>query len=269
MTTYPSAVDRWIAVALAAAPVGLTAAGIALSAAGAQAAAPILAAGIGSGIVLLAVLPCRYSLAEDHLLVRAGLLRWRIPYHSISEASPTRSPVSGPALSLDRLRIRHRNGTLLISPVRRDSFLGALEERVRKAGGKLRKAPRDDAGAKAERYAAGWLHAEKGFRILVHNWRHKRDELDIIARDGKSLVFVEVRARKAGALVPGYHSVNRRKKEALRRCALAYLRQCRPSPDHFRFDIVEVELINGNEIGTLRHFERVPVFRKTDRPTHS
>ncbi|MFP4352410.1 MAG: YraN family protein [Puniceicoccaceae bacterium] len=120
-------------------------------------------------------------------------------------------------------------------------------------------------GARAEARAAEWLQGERGSRILARNWTHGRDEIDIVAREGDVFVFVEVRARQAGALVPGFHSIDRRKKEALRRCALAYLRQCRPMPRHFRFDVVEVELL-GEEIAGLRHYERVPLFRKHDRP---
>ncbi len=123
-------------------------------------------------------------------------------------------------------------------------------------------------GAKAEARAAEWLQNERGSRILARNWTHGRDEIDIVAREDDVFVFVEVRARQAGALVSGFHSIDRRKKDALRRCALAYLGQCRPMPRHFRFDVVEVELL-GEEIGALRHYERVPVFRKHDRPPGS
>ncbi len=79
-------------------------------------------------------------------------------------------------------------------------------------------------------------------------------------------MFIEVRARRKGALVSGYHSVTKQKRKTLRRCALGYIRQCRPSPKHFRFDITEVELHNGT-IGELRHYENVPIFLKHDRPT--
>jgi len=123
-------------------------------------------------------------------------------------------------------------------------------------------------GAAAELEAARWLAENRGFKILDRNWHGGGGELDLVARDGKVLVFVEVRARKAGALVSGYHSVTKRKRETLRRCALAYLRQCRPFPRHFRFDITEVDLNNG-KVGGLYHFEQVPIFRKHDRPTHS
>lgn len=124
------------------------------------------------------------------------------------------------------------------------------------------------AGDAAEEFVAHWLRREKKFRIVDRNWRHGHGELDIIAQDGKNLVFIEVRARQKGALVSGYHSVTRKKRETLRACALAYLRKCKPPPLHFRFDITEVELNNGT-IGDLRHYEHVPIFRKYDRPNHS
>jgi len=131
-----------------------------------------------------------------------------------------------------------------------------------------RQTPQQVAGNAAEDAAARWLAEERKFRILDRNWRGGGGELDLIARDGNVLVFVEVRARKAGALVGGYQSVNKRKRETLRKSALNYLRRCRPHPRHFRFDITEVDLNNGI-VGELRHYEQVPIFRKHDRPTHS
>lgn len=150
------------------------------------------------------------------------------------------------------------------------SPLSRLLERLRPKPATPEKPPtrQERTGAKAEARAAEWLQNERGSRILARNWTHGRDEIDIVARENDVFVFVEVRARQAGALVSGFHSINRRKKDALRRCALAYLRQCRPMPRHFRFDVVEVELL-GEEIGPLRHYEQVPVFRKHDRPPGS
>lgn len=49
-------------------------------------------------------------------------------------------------------------------------------------------------GVRGERYAA-WMLSEKGYRILTMNWHGKRYELDIVAQDGKTLVFVEVKTR--------------------------------------------------------------------------
>ena len=116
-------------------------------------------------------------------------------------------------------------------------------------------------GAEGERAAAEHLVQQKGFRLLRRNWRHGRDELDLIARDGEVLVFVEVKTRAAHALVAGYHAVDRRKKRALLRASRAYVAQLAEKPRTVRFDIVEVEHRDGVRTA-LRHFENVPLFPK-------
>jgi len=106
----------------------------------------------------------------------------------------------------------------------------------------LGRAPRG-TGAVAEEEAARWLERERGFRVVARNWRNpadRREEIDLVARDGEILVFVEVKSRARGALVPGYHAVDRRKKAVLRRAITAYLRALVPPPRTFRLDIVEV-----------------------------
>ena len=59
-----------------------------------------------------------YEITSSKLNVRAGPLRWRITLEDIDEVYPTRSPLSSPALSLDRLLIRYGNGSsvLMVSP---------------------------------------------------------------------------------------------------------------------------------------------------------
>lgn len=126
---------------------------------------------------------------------------------------------------------------------------------------------RPDAGAAGEALAADFLRRERGYRILARNWRNprdRRDELDLVCRDGEVLVFVEVKARRADALVPGYYAVTRRKKRVLRRTCTAYLQQLRPPPRTFRFDIVEVGLpaAGGTAAPAILHFENVPLFPK-------
>jgi len=118
-------------------------------------------------------------------------------------------------------------------------------------------------GQLGEERAVQYLKKEKGFRILDSNWRSGKDEMDIIARDRETLVFVEVRARQSKALVSGYHSVNKRKKKALRRCALSYLRQMRHPAEHYRFDIVEIDL-QKEDIESIHHFDNVPLFQAHD-----
>lgn len=124
----------------------------------------------------------------------------------------------------------------------------------------------EDAGASGERHAAAWLEREKRMRIIARNWRAPRDhrwEIDLVGRDGEALVFVEVKARADGALVPGYFAaVTRRKKKALLRATRSYIGQLRIRPRTIRFDVVEVIRNANGEPGEVLHFENVPLFSK-------
>jgi putative endonuclease len=125
-----------------------------------------------------------------------------------------------------------------------------------------------DTGDAGERIAAAWLERERGFRTVARNWRRpadRRDEIDLVACDGGVLVFVEVKTRAAGALVPGYHAVDARKKRAIRRAAEAYLGGLAEKPATFRFDVVEVATSPGAPPEVL-HFENVALFSKYFRP---
>lgn len=143
-------------------------------------------------------------------------------------------------------------------------------------GGKRRGAGRDAdekkaAGRRGERLAARHLRRELGFRIVARNWcspRDLRDELDLVARDGDALVFIEVKTRMAGALVPGLFAVNRRKKRVVRRAARAYLTGLERKPRTVRFDVVEVELPERGVRGTptVRHFAGIGLFAKHFEP---
>lgn len=150
-----------------------------------------------------------------------------------------------------------------------------------------------NAGARGEQAAAAWLARERGFEVIACNWRNprdRRDEIDLVARDGEVLVFVEVKARAPGALVPGFYAVDARKKRVLRRTIQAYLAHLREKPRTFRFDIVEVATGGAagdapsaperGKVGTsptgearsgatsarrgpeILHFENVPLFSK-------
>jgi putative endonuclease len=126
-------------------------------------------------------------------------------------------------------------------------------------------ASREDAGARGERQAADWLQRERGFVVVARNWRAPRDrrqELDLVCRDGDVLVFVEVKARAANAMVPGYYAVDARKKRVLRRAIDAYLARLAPAPRTFRFDVVEVATGAEGAAPEILHFENVPLFSK-------
>lgn len=119
-------------------------------------------------------------------------------------------------------------------------------------------------GARGEQAAADFLQARHGFTIVTRNWhssRDRRDELDLVCRDGDVLVFVEVKARAEGAQVSGYHAVDERKRRALRRAVHTYLAGLTHPPRTFRFDIAEVTL-SGRLPSQVLHFENVPLFPK-------
>ena len=127
--------------------------------------------------------------------------------------------------------------------------------------------PGAERGERGERLAAAWLERERHFRIVARNWRNPRDrreELDLVARDGEVLVFVEVKTRDAGALVPGYYAVDARKKRVLRRAVRSYLNPLAAHrPRTIRFDVVEVALTaDGTDSARILHFENVPLFSK-------
>lgn len=124
-----------------------------------------------------------------------------------------------------------------------------------------------DSGRRGERLATEFLRRARGFEIVARNWRNPldlREEIDLVAKDGEILVFVEVKARAAGALVPGFFAVDRRKKRALGRACAAYLRLLRVKPLTFRLDVVEVAL--GPGAPAIRHFENAGLFSKHFRP---
>lgn len=99
-----------------------------------------------------------------------------------------------------------------------------------------------DAGVRGEEWAAAYLRG-LGYHILFQNWRYRRLEVDIIAKDGDVLVFVEVKSRKSTAFGLPYEFVDRRKQRNLIRAADAFLRSNSYFGD-IRFDIVSVFLMS-------------------------
>ena len=102
-----------------------------------------------------------------------------------------------------------------------------------------------EAGRHGERVAARFLQ-RAGLRILVRNYRHRRGEVDLVARHGRELVMVEVKSRHPRAWLSPEHSVTRGKQRRIIAAANAYLRELRVRPPATRFDIVEVWQASGS-----------------------
>lgn len=88
---------------------------------------------------------------------------------------------------------------------------------------------RRDLGAFGERVAAAHLEA-KGYRIRARNFRCREGEIDIVAEDGETLVFVEVRTRRGNALGTPAESVTVAKQRRLLTVARAYLQEHADAP---------------------------------------
>ena len=122
---------------------------------------------------------------------------------------------------------------------------------------------------RAERGRYGeWLSRrflkDKGYYVLVANWRNpmdRRDEIDLICKDREVLVFVEVRARSTSSLVSGYDSLSPRKRRVLLRACKSYLNQRKQRPEHFRLDVMEVDLPVGTKgKPEIFHHENIALF---------
>ena len=145
-----------------------------------------------------------------------------------------------------------------------DKLLGLFYVRPKKLASN---STRGERGQYGEELAADYCKRTLGFQVIARNWRHKRDELDLVCLDAGVLVFVEVRARAADALVGGYHSIDTHKKRVLQRGSKAYINQLQNPPKHVRFDIIDVSLSDEGE-GDVRHYGNVLLFPKHYTTSH-
>nr|AAK28611.1 hypothetical protein [uncultured bacterium] len=83
---------------------------------------------VGVGLPLWLLLSTRYVLGQGQLRVLSGPFKWCIPVAKITTIAPTSSPLSSPALSLDRLRVDYGVGnSVMISPRNKEQFVKDIE----------------------------------------------------------------------------------------------------------------------------------------------
>jgi putative endonuclease len=107
--------------------------------------------------------------------------------------------------------------------------------------------PRHQLGARSEQRACDYL-ARRGYRILERNATFRVGEVDIVAEDGDTLVFVEVRARSAPDQVHPAATITPRKQQQVVRAAMAYCQKHHVRDRMIRFDVVAVLGPRGDEI---------------------
>jgi putative endonuclease len=117
--------------------------------------------------------------------------------------------------------------------------------------------PRPQLGRFGEQLAAEHL-IRRGFRIVERNYHTRWGELDIVAFDGRTLAFCEVKTRRLTA--PGRNpleSVHTLKRSKVRRMAGRWLveRTDRPYADNVRFDAIGVTFDGAGRLVSLEHLE--------------
>ncbi len=119
--------------------------------------------------------------------------------------------------------------------------------------------PRHDLGRAGERLALE--HYERlGFRLLDRNYRTPAGELDLILYDGATIVFAEVKTRRAPTVIDPVESVTPTKQRRVRRLAAAWLAERgrnRPHARELRFDAVGVMIDRAGRLVALDQLEAV------------
>jgi putative endonuclease len=94
-------------------------------------------------------------------------------------------------------------------------------------------------GERGERAAARFLRSQ-GYKVLARRFRGKHGEIDLVARDGDTLAFVEVKTRGSDQFGAPADAVDGEKRRHLTSCAREYLKLLEFPRIPVRFDIVEV-----------------------------
>jgi putative endonuclease len=107
------------------------------------------------------------------------------------------------------------------------------------------KRPHLRLGTRGEKLAARHLRRQ-GFKVLYRNFRGRQGgEIDLVCRDGDTLVFVEVKTRTREDFGRPLEAIHRDQQRRISRGALAWLRLLGNPDVLFRFDVVEIVIAKG------------------------
>ena len=84
-----------------------------------------------------------------------------------------------------------------------------------------------------------------GYKKIIRNYRCPLGEVDLIARDGDTLVFIEIKTRRGKSIYYAKEAVDEKKKRQLSKVALAYMKSNNCCEAEARFDVVAVN-VDGN-----------------------
>jgi putative endonuclease len=112
---------------------------------------------------------------------------------------------------------------------------------------------RHHIGAWGEEIASQYLQT-KGYRILARNWRTQEGEVDLVAQDGETVVFVEVKTRTSKEFGWPEESITVTKRRRLQRSALAYLSDQDLMDIHWRIDVIAIDRNHSGGVERLEHY---------------
>ena len=111
-------------------------------------------------------------------------------------------------------------------------------------------------GNKGEQIASEYL-SDKGYRIIDRNYHTRYGEIDLVAREGEALVFIEVKTRTNTTFGLPEVSVTPEKLEKIENAILLWLQEHPDYPDDWRIDVIAILLKKDKTVDDLQHFNNV------------
>ena len=109
------------------------------------------------------------------------------------------------------------------------------------------------SGKKGEDIAVAYLKS-RGYRIVERNYKCPLGEIDIVAREGDAIVFVEVKSRKSEEFGDPQLAVGLEKQKKVSRISLMYLKEKHLYPCDARFDVVAIKMLpDGSTIELIQN----------------
>lgn len=112
------------------------------------------------------------------------------------------------------------------------------------------------SGILGENIAVQYLSGQ-GYTIIERNFKKRYGEIDIIALQNDTLVFVEVKTRKGNMFGEGVEAITSWKRQTLIKAAQYYKLLHPHLPDYMRIDVISIALTEDNRIDKLEHFENI------------
>jgi putative endonuclease len=113
---------------------------------------------------------------------------------------------------------------------------------------------RKEIGFEGEQIAAKYLK-RKGYKIIQKNYRCKLGEIDIIAEQNKTIIFVEVRTKHTEKLGLPQYSVNSAKMGQISKAALWYIKEKKITDQACRFDVIAITFPSKSDEPKIEHIE--------------